>query len=91
MFEFALWVLFGAITGWIGSLITRTNEQGQSLAPFVLIGIAGAVLGGFITRNFGAVNSAGSLSWNPNSLIMALFAATVSVVVLSFFGRTSSN
>lgn len=90
MFEFALWVLFGAITGWIGSLMTRTDNKGQ-IGPFVIIGIASAVLGGFITRNLATTEVVGALSWNPISLTMAFFTAIVSVVALSFFGKTSSS
>jgi len=91
MFEFALWILFGAITGWIGSLITRTDDRTHTIVPFVIIGVGGAALGGYVTRNFGGANVAGTLSWNPNSLIMAWFSATICVVALSFFGKTSSS
>jgi uncharacterized membrane protein YeaQ/YmgE (transglycosylase-associated protein family) len=90
MFEFALWIGFGALTGWVGSLVTRTNDH-QSIAPYVLMGIVGSVCGGIVGRSLGMTPFSGQLAINPNSLMIAWFSSVVCVVALSFFGRTSSS
>jgi uncharacterized membrane protein YeaQ/YmgE (transglycosylase-associated protein family) len=44
-----LWIIIGALAGWIGSKIMGTDAKQGGLANIV-IGIIGAVIGGFITR-----------------------------------------
>lgn len=47
-----VWIVFGAIAGWVGSLIMGTDgEQGVILN--VVVGIVGAILGGYIMSVFG--------------------------------------
>lgn len=41
-----MWILFGAIVGWIASLITKTKKKG--LIKNIVVGLLGALLGGFI-------------------------------------------
>ena len=45
-----MWILFGAIVGWIAGLITK-NKGG--LIKNIIVGLLGAVLGGFIGSFFG--------------------------------------
>jgi uncharacterized membrane protein YeaQ/YmgE (transglycosylase-associated protein family) len=48
------WIIIGALAGWIASKIMGTDAQEGEMANIV-IGIAGALLGGFLThRLFGA-------------------------------------
>lgn len=90
MFELVLWIGLGALTGWIGSLATRTNDH-RATVPYILLGIIGSVCGGIAGRSLGMTAFSGKLAINPNSLMIAWFVAVVSVVALSFFGRTSSS
>jgi len=43
-----MWIIVGALAGWIASKIMGTDAQQGALANIV-IGIVGAVLGGFVT------------------------------------------
>ena len=45
-----LWIVVGALAGWVGSMIMGTNAK-QGAFMNIVVGIIGAVLGGFITRN----------------------------------------
>jgi uncharacterized membrane protein YeaQ/YmgE (transglycosylase-associated protein family) len=63
-----LWVVIGALAGWIGSKIMRTDAQQGGLAN-VIIGVIGAVVGGFIARAIFGDNSA------DNGLIASFFIA----------------
>jgi len=47
-----VWILFGAIAGWIASIIMGRNAQMGAIAN-IIVGIVGAILGGFITGAFG--------------------------------------
>lgn len=74
-----LWIIFGALVGWIASMIMRTDEE-QGAIGNIVIGIIGAILGGGIARMFGGSGVSG---FNLGSLLVAILGA----VVLLFFIR----
>ena len=39
-----LWILFGALVGWVASLIMKTDAQ-QGALMNIIVGVVGAVLG----------------------------------------------
>src|SRR6266567_3641448 len=47
MINFILWLLFGALVGWLASLVMRTDAQQGALLNIV-VGIVGAMIGGFL-------------------------------------------
>lgn len=44
-----MWIVIGALAGWIGSKIMGTDARQGGLAN-IIFGIIGAVIGGFVTR-----------------------------------------
>jgi len=44
-----MWIIIGALAGWIGSKVMGTDARQGGIANVVL-GVIGAVVGGFITR-----------------------------------------
>jgi uncharacterized membrane protein YeaQ/YmgE (transglycosylase-associated protein family) len=44
-----LWIIIGALAGWIGSKIMGTDGRQGGIAN-IIVGIFGAILGGFLTR-----------------------------------------
>ena len=48
-YGFILWIIIGALAGWIGSKIMGTDAAQGSLAN-VIVGVVGAIIGGFLTR-----------------------------------------
>jgi uncharacterized membrane protein YeaQ/YmgE (transglycosylase-associated protein family) len=44
-----MWLIIGALAGWIGSKIMGTDER-QGAVANIVVGIVGALLGGFVTR-----------------------------------------
>jgi uncharacterized membrane protein YeaQ/YmgE (transglycosylase-associated protein family) len=78
-----LWIIFGAMVGWIASLIMRTDEEQGALAN-IIIGIVGAFIGGALSSLF---NGPGITGFN----IWSIFLAVIGAVVLLFFIRMLSN
>ena len=74
-----LWILFGALVGWIASLIMRTDEE-QGAVANIIIGIIGAFIGGAISR---ALGGGGVTGFNFGSILMAVIGS----IVLIFFIR----
>jgi uncharacterized membrane protein YeaQ/YmgE (transglycosylase-associated protein family) len=66
------WVLLGLIAGFIGSKLV--NSQGQGLWLDLVLGIVGAIVGGFLFSIFGAEGTTG---FNIYSLIVAVVGSVV--------------
>jgi uncharacterized membrane protein YeaQ/YmgE (transglycosylase-associated protein family) len=78
-----LWIVFGALVGWIASLIMKTDaEQGAFLN--IVVGIIGAVLGGWIMSFFG---QSGVTGFNISSFIVALIGAIVLIFIVKVVRR----
>jgi uncharacterized membrane protein YeaQ/YmgE (transglycosylase-associated protein family) len=71
------WILFGALVGWISSLILGTDERMGALANITL-GIVGAFVGGALMNTFG---SAGVTGFNLYSTLVAIIGALITVAV----------
>ena len=69
-----VWIIFGALAGWIASMIMGANARMGALANIV-VGIVGAIIGGFLMTNvFGAQGVTG---FNLTSLLVAIGGAVV--------------
>jgi uncharacterized membrane protein YeaQ/YmgE (transglycosylase-associated protein family) len=78
-----LWIVFGALVGWVASLIMKTDaEQGWVLN--VVVGVIGAVLGGWIMSRFG---DSGVSGFNLYSFFVALFGAVVLIAIVKALRR----
>ena len=74
--SFIAWIVLGLIAGFIASKIV--NRTGEGLIRDILLGIVGAVLGGWLFRTFGMPGVSGL---NLYSLIVAVVGAIVFLVV----------
>ncbi|HAH66352.1 MAG TPA: GlsB/YeaQ/YmgE family stress response membrane protein [Rhizobiales bacterium] len=66
------WILLGLIAGFIGSKIV--NREGQGVLLDIVLGIIGAVVGGFL---FTAVGATGITGFNLYSMFVAIVGAIV--------------
>ena len=79
-----LWILFGALAGWIASMIMGRNAQMGALAN-IIVGIIGAILGGWIMSAFGGQGVTG---FNLTSLIVAILGAIVLLFLVGLVRRS---
>jgi uncharacterized membrane protein YeaQ/YmgE (transglycosylase-associated protein family) len=66
------WIVLGGIAGWIGSLIV--NKHGEGVFLDIVLGIVGAVVGGWI---FALMGTTGVTGFNVWSLFVAVVGAAV--------------
>lgn len=66
------WIVLGLIAGFVGSKIV--NKSGEGIFLDVILGIVGAVVGGWLFARFGA---AGVSGLNLYSLLVAVVGAVV--------------
>ena len=78
-----LWIIFGALVGWIASMIMKTNAQQGALLNIV-VGIIGAVLGGWIMSFLGY---GGTNGFNLYSFVVALIGACVLIAIVKAIRR----
>ena len=70
-----LWIIFGGISGVIASNIMKTSTP---LSWDIIMGIVGAVVGGFI---MGLLGQSGVDGFNLYSLVVAIFGACITIYV----------
>jgi uncharacterized membrane protein YeaQ/YmgE (transglycosylase-associated protein family) len=78
------WIIFGALAGWIASIITGNNSRMGCLSN-IIVGIVGAFLGGWIYSLITGHKLV--VSWNWTAFIVAVLGAVVLLAVLSLFFR----
>jgi len=78
------WIVFGGLAGWVAAVVTR-SEQGA--ATDVVVGIIGAVIGGYLMQVFGA---SGITGFNFYSLLVAIGGAIVLLAIVNLFRRGTS-
>jgi len=84
--SFFAWIVLGLIAGYIGSKLV--NRTGEGLIRDVLLGIVGAIVGGFLFNLFGAPGVTGL---NLYSLLVAVVGAVIFLVIYhAIFRRTRS-
>ena len=71
-----MWIVFGAIVGWIASAIMGTSE---SLLLDIVLGIVGASLGGWIMSFLG---KGGVNGFNVYSIIVAVIGAIALIALV---------
>lgn len=83
--DFIIWILVGALAGWVASMIMKTDAQMGALANIV-VGIIGAFIGGFVLNNvLGMKVNSGSLS--VPGILAAIFGAVILLAILKLVRR----
>ena len=70
------WIILGLIAGFIASKLV--NKQGEGFFLDIVLGIVGALVGGFI---FTALGASGITGFNLYSLVVAVIGAIVVLVL----------
>jgi uncharacterized membrane protein YeaQ/YmgE (transglycosylase-associated protein family) len=70
------WIVLGLLAGFIGSKLV--NKRGEGFIVDVLLGIVGAIVGGWLFNRLGA---AGVTGFNLYSLLVAVIGAVVVLVI----------
>lgn len=78
------WVIFGGIAGWIASLITGSD---RGLVGDILVGILGAVIGGWL---FSMLGGRGITGFNLPSMIVAIIGSVLLIWIAHAFRRDTT-
>lgn len=79
-----LWVVFGALAGWLASLIMGTDER-QGWLTNIIVGVVGAFIGGFIMNTLGY---SGVQGFDIYSILVAVGGAVVLLWLYKLVARS---
>jgi uncharacterized membrane protein YeaQ/YmgE (transglycosylase-associated protein family) len=74
-----LWIILGLIAGWIASIVMKTDYE-QGLLQDIVLGVVGALVGGFVMNTFGGTGITG---FN----LYSIFVATGGAIALIALGK----
>ena len=84
--SFLAWIVLGLIAGFIASKIV--NKTGEGVVLDIILGIIGAVVGGWLFNTFGHVGVTGI---NLYSILVAVVGAVIVLVIYHALVRTSAR
>jgi uncharacterized membrane protein YeaQ/YmgE (transglycosylase-associated protein family) len=84
MINFLIWIIVGAVIGWVASLIMKTNSR-QGLIGDIFVGIVGAFVGGYFLSplfNVGTINQG---DFSVPALLVSLGGAVILLGISKLF------
>ena len=86
MINFVIWLIAGALIGWLASRIMGTSGQ-QGLMLDIVVGVVGAfVAGWFLTPLFG-IGTINQSNFSLPALLVSLVGSVILLAVVSVFRR----
>ncbi len=73
------WIIFGALAGWVASLIAGTDRQ-QGCLVNIVVGIIGSFIGGILVQFL--TGRPFDFGFNLSSFIVAVIGAVVLLVIV---------
>ncbi|HEY5729912.1 MAG TPA: GlsB/YeaQ/YmgE family stress response membrane protein [Anaerolineales bacterium] len=84
MINFIIWIVVGAVIGWVASIIMKTNSR-QGLIADIIVGIVGAFIGGYFLSplfNVGTINEG---DFSIPALLVSLGGAVILLAISKLF------
>ncbi|MEK6425707.1 MAG: GlsB/YeaQ/YmgE family stress response membrane protein [Burkholderia gladioli] len=76
-----MWLIIGAIAGWLAGLLVKGG--GFGLIVDIIVGIVGAVIGGWLAAKLGIAVGSGFFA----SIIVAVIGAVILLFIIRLFRR----
>ena len=84
--SFLAWIVLGLISGFIASKIV--NKSGEGLLLDIVLGIVGAIVGGWL---FNTVGHIGVTGVNLGSILVAVVGAVIVLVIYHAVSRRTAH
>ena len=84
--NFIIWLIAGAVIGWVASVLMRTNSQ-QGLLLDIVVGIVGAFFAGYLLSPFFGVGTINQNNFSMPALLVSLGGAIILLAVVNLFRR----
>jgi uncharacterized membrane protein YeaQ/YmgE (transglycosylase-associated protein family) len=84
MINFLVWIIVGALIGWVASIIMRTNNR-QGLIADIVVGIVGAFVGGYFLSPLFHVSTINEGNFSIPALLVSLGGAVILLAISKLF------
>jgi len=84
--NFIIWLIVGGIIGWLASLMMKTDGQ-QGIVLNVVVGIIGALLGGWLISPLLGVGTINQDNFSLPSLLVSFLGAAILLAIVNLFRR----
>ena len=84
MINFIIWIIAGALIGWLASIIMRTNKR-QGLIADIIVGIVGAFVGGYFLSPLFNVSTINEGNFSIPALLVSLGGAVILLAISKLF------
>ena len=82
-----VWLIIGALAGSLAGMLLKRGKKGFGLFSNILIGLIGALIGGFLFDLFNISLGLGQLTISFEDLIAAFVGSLIFLVILSFIQK----
>ena len=79
-----VWIIVGAIAGWLASIVMKTNAK-QGLLMDIIVGIIGGFIGGWVLNALGVGGAV--TGFNVISILTAFIGAVILLGLMRMFRR----
>ena len=83
-----IWLVIGGLIGWLASVVMRTDGQ-QGIFLNVVVGIVGAVLGGWLLSPLVGVSTINQSNFSAAGLLVSLVGAVILLAIFNVVRRRS--
>jgi uncharacterized membrane protein YeaQ/YmgE (transglycosylase-associated protein family) len=83
-----IWLIVGGLIGWVASMIMKTDAQ-QGLILNVVVGIVGALLGGWLLAPMLGTGTINSNDFSIAGLAVSLLGAIILLAIVNLVRRKS--
>ena len=81
-----LWLVIGGVVGWLASIVMR-RDGGQGILLNIVVGIIGAMLGGWLIGPLVGAPSINSGVISIGSLLVSFLGAVILLAIVNLFTR----
>ena len=84
--NFLIWLIIGGVIGWLASMLMKTNDQ-QGLFLNIVVGIVGAMLGGWLISPMVGVDTINQNNFSLASMLVSFVGAAILLAVVNLMRR----
>ncbi len=84
--NFIVWLVLGGVIGWLASIVMKTDGQ-QGLFLNVVVGIVGAMLGGWLISPMVGVGTINQDNFSMGALLVSFVGAVILLGIVNLVRR----
>lgn len=84
--NFIIWLIVGALVGWLASVVMHTNAQ-QGWLLNIIVGIVGALVAGWFIAPLFGTGTINQGDFSLSALVVSFLGAVILLAVVNLFRR----